>query len=152
MTPDEATQRLRNCIRELSTQTAKVILIAASDMDASIQRRVRGSAIDDSGNPFGIYSAKTQAIKRRSGRKSASFPLINFEDTGRMWNNTKPTIISEDAHSAKVEIKPQQSGEQEKMIKNVERFGLIIRPNKDELADAKRAIKAGITKIINKYT
>lgn len=144
----EQINRLAALHKTLIARLKDSVLQAAFDLNAAIADRVQNDGLDDTGSPFGMYKQSTQKTKVRKRHDRSPFPLVNFTDTGQMFNSVKPDIKRE-GDTLVVTLSAHGQDNVDKMGYNVDRFGSIIKPSKAELQDAVNDILKRMQKIIS---
>ena len=144
----EQIKKLAALHRSLISRLKDSVLQAAFDLNAAIADRVQNDGLSDTGAPFGTYAISTQRAKTRKRHDRTPFPLINFTDTGQMFNSVMPDIKQE-GDTLVITLAAHGQDNVDKMGYMVDKFGSIIKPNKQELQDAVNDILKRMHKIIN---
>lgn len=144
----DPSDRLAALHKTFITKLKNSVIQAAFDLNAAIADRVQNDGVNDTGSPFGMYKQSTRRAKERKGHDRSPFPLVNFTDTGQMFNSVKPDIKTT-GDVITITLSAHGKDNEDKMGYNVDRFGTIIKPSKQELENAITDIITRMKKIIN---
>lgn len=141
-------RRLNRVRGELQRTRARDMLIIGLDTIAQVKRRVINTGINHEGRSFGVYSQAYQRTRKKENLTARPFPNVNFKRTTRMWNNTTAQVIGKNQYAVTIRLAPTQSGEQEKLKHNEDRFGTIIDLDPKERKRLERAIRRRYTRTL----
>ena len=144
---DAILQRLRAVRQEIIQNRADDVLKISSDLLALIKLRIQRTGEDYTGSPFVPYTPFTVKDRKAKGYQVG---YVDFTQTGRLWANVAPFLISADVFGAVVELRGSEQRSTEIIQRAKPKRGNILQPSKDEIELARRANQTRIERYLTK--
>lgn len=132
MTFDEFQAKLNAVRTTVISNRARLALLAAHDLSATIKLRIQEKGEDANGSQFSPYTPQ-YAIKGRK-QKGYQAEYVDFTRTGRMMANIQPQVASDTQQKTLVVITARSQQERAKLRGQGRKRGNIIRPSQNEIA------------------
>lgn len=146
MSSEEFIAQQRAALVLLNQNRPADTLRLALDLKALVQLRVQSSGRSYTGTPFAPYSPAYSLTRQRKGRQAG---YVDLTDTGRMWNNVQPRLVSSDSDTTVIVVTAQNAGDQVKLTGQVRKRGNVLTPSNTEIKAARDANARRIAKYLN---
>lgn len=130
MSLDLLIRRLESAQRQLPTEAMKQAVIAAEESTAVIQRRIQSTGTSSTGDPFIDYTPQYKKRKIKQGRYRG---VVDYTNTGRMWNNTG-VVEKQVGKKSTVKVGGRSKETVDKLKGNTEYRGEVLALAKNEQA------------------
>lgn len=146
MTFDEFQQKLLLAKTTIISSRARLALLAANDLSATVKLRIQETGQDANGLQFSPYTPQ-YAIKGRK-QKGYQAEYVDFTRTGRMMANIQPQVASDTKEKTLIVITARSQSERAKLRGQGRKRGNIIRPSVQEIATLRAQYGQAVIRLI----
>ena len=150
MTAKEYISRQRALLKEMAANRARETLAITFDLYQQGRFRINTSGVDWTGQKFSPYSPGWAKNRKKRGRQVA---FVDFNDTGRLQANVRPSVVSATPVSTVIELSAQNQENNAKLLGALNTpkgnpRGNILRPSAQEIDNAAEANRQRIQKYL----
>lgn len=151
MTPQEFNRQIDDRLQQLRANRPREVLIISQELKTAVQLRIQTRGENFLGASFIGYSRSWAKDRKSRGRQTN---YVDFTDTGRLWANIQPAILSNTKDQTIVEVTARDRENQDKLrgARSLPRSaprGNILIPNQKEIGLASEANRRRLLKYLN---
>lgn len=151
MTPQEFNRQIDDRLQMLRANRPREVLTIAQELKTAVQLRIQTRGEDFTGAAFVGYSRSWAKNRQSRGRQTN---YVDFTDTGRLWANIQPAILSNTKDQTIVEVTARNRQDQDKLrgaksLPKSKPRGNILIPNAKEIGSASEANRRRLLKYLD---